>query len=140
MPIIGMSFRTVEAKRDKDSVSAEINVNSTPKITSVKEINVPSLNKKALSLSFEFTSTYNPKVGEIKIGGEVLYLTDKNKSVLAAWKKDKKLPDEMRIDVLNHLFRRCMIRVSTLADDLQLPPPLPMPRVNPEAQGTDYVG
>lgn len=136
MPIVGLSFDSVEAKRDKEQrIRTEIKVNSVPRINSVKEVTISSLgNKKVLSLAFEFVTNYNPRVGEIKIGGDLLYMTDDNKKLLKQWEKDKKLPEKPSLEILNYLFRKCLLKVSNIAEDLQLPPPLPMPRVKPKAK------
>jgi len=131
MPVIGITFNTMEGKRKKGSPHAEIKVNSTPKIISMKEVTVPTLKKKALSLDFEFVTTYDPQIGEIKIGGEILYLAEKNAQILSQWKKNKKLAENVSIEILNHLFRRCLLKISIIAEDLQLPPPVQIPRVKP---------
>ena len=130
MPIIGMNFKSMEAKREKGA-GGEIKVNSTPKVTDMKEVNIPSLNKKALSMSFEFITKYDPEIAEIKIGGEIMYLAEKNEPILNQWKKKKSLPEEVSVEVLNHLFRRCLLKIAYMADDLQLPPPVQIPRVKP---------
>jgi len=133
MPVIGFSFKSVEAKREKDSVTEEIKVNSTPTIREVKEIPLPSLGaKKALSFEFEFITKYDPAVAEIKMGGNIMFMSDKNAAILKQWKKEKKIPENISIEILNHLFRRCLVKVANIADDLQLPPPVPMPRVTPK--------
>jgi len=134
MSIIGLSFNSMEAKRDRDQkVRAEIKVNSVPRINDVKEVTISTLQgKKVISLDFEFVTTYDPKVGEIKIGGDLLYLTDDNKAMLKQWEKEKKIPEKPSLEILNYLFRRCLIKVSVIAEDLQLPPPLPMPTVKPK--------
>ena len=136
MPIVGLSFNLVEAKRDKgQKIRAEIKVNSVPRINDMKEVTLSTLgNKKVLSLAFEFVTTYNPRVGEIKIGGDLLYLADDNKKLLKQWEKEKKLPEKPSLEILNYLFRRCLLKVSNIAEDLQLPPPLPMPTIKPKAK------
>ena len=131
MPIIGLSFRAMEAKRNKGTTTGEIKVNSTPKITDMKEVSISTLNKKALSLSFEFLTKYDPEIAEIKISGEIVYLADKNAPILNQWKKKKSLPEKVSVEVLNHLFRRCLLKIAYMADDLQLPPPVQIPRVRP---------
>ena len=82
MPIIGMKFDSMEAKRENTPQKGEIKVNSTPKITSAKLITLPSINKKALALNFDFVTTYSPDIGEIKISGEILYVHDDNTKIL----------------------------------------------------------
>ncbi len=136
MAIIGLTFDSVEAKRDKEQrIRAEIKVNSVPRINNIKEVTISTIGgKKVLSLDFEFVTNYDPKVGEIKIGGSLLYMTDDNKKLLKLWEKEKKLPEKPSLEVLNYLFRRCLLKVSNIAEDLQLPPPLPMPTIKPKAK------
>jgi hypothetical protein len=135
MAIVGLSLNSVEARRDREQKSSsEIKVNSVPRINNIKEVSIPSLgSKKVLSMDFEFVTSYDPKVGEIKIGGDILYLTDDNKALLKQWEKEKKIPEKPSLEILNYLFRRCLIKVSMIAEDLQLPPPLPMPTVKAKA-------
>lgn len=139
MPVIGLTFKSIQAKREKGMIKSEIKINSTPKIIGVKEMDIQALNKKALAMEFEFLTLYNPTIAEIKISGELLYTTKENKVVLDSWQKNKKLPENVSVEVLNHLFRRCLIKVSNLADDLQLPPPIPMPRVGTKSEQS-YIG
>ena len=136
MAIIGLTFDSVEAKRDKEQrIRAEIKVNSVPRINNIKEVTISTIGgKKVLSLDFEFVTNYDPKVGEIKIGGSLLYMTDDNKKLLKLWEKEKKLPEKPSLEVLNYLFRKCLLKVSNIAEDLQLPPPLPMPTIKPKAK------
>jgi hypothetical protein len=140
MPIIGFKFESMEAKREKTVFGGEVKINSTPKILSVKEIAVPNINKKALELGFEFSTQYDPGIGSARIKGEVLYLSDKNAQILKKWKSKKTLPDDVNIEVLNHLFRQCLLKIANLADDLQLPPPIQMPRVKPKSDHENYIG
>lgn len=136
MAIVGLSFNSVEAKRDKEQrIRAEIKVNSVPRINDMREVTISTLgDKKVLSLAFEFVTNYDPRVGEIKIGGDLLYMTDDNKKLLKQWEKEKKLPEKPSLEILNYLFRRCLLKVSNIAEDLQLPPPLPMPTIKPKAK------
>jgi hypothetical protein len=129
MPIIGMKLDSMEGKRGTVPQTGDIKVNSTPRIMEVKQIDLPSINKKALALNFEFSTTYSPDIGDIRIIGEILYTSDSSANILKQWKSKKSLPEEVNIEVLNHLFRSCLLKVANIADDLQLPPPLAMPRV-----------
>jgi hypothetical protein len=141
MPIVGMNFSLMEAKKSDKNVTGEIKVNSTPKITEIKEVDITQLKKKALSLTFEFVTSYNPDLAEIKIGGDVLYLAENNTKILSQWKKKKSIPEDMSVEVLNHLFRRCLLKISNMADDLQLPPPITLPRVRKKGdESTEYIG
>lgn len=132
MPIIGLGFSAFEARKEGGSVQEEVKVNSAPRITDVKEVSVPNLSKKAISIDFEFMTRYDPDFASITIKGSIMYMADKNKAILDEWKKDKHLPEKVSLEVLNYLFRRCLLKASLLAEDLQLPPPMPMPRITPK--------
>ncbi|MBU0530812.1 MAG: hypothetical protein KKC05_04015 [Nanoarchaeota archaeon] len=140
MPIVGLAFTSFVANKKAVRVKGEIKVNSTPKIVSIKEVTVPTMQKKGLAVSFEFVSTYAPDLAEIKISGEILYLAKSNAAILKGWKKNKKLPEDMTMEILNHLFRRCLLKIAYMADELQLPPPLGMPTLNPKDAKPGYVG
>jgi hypothetical protein len=132
MSVLGMRFRSLEARREQGG-AAQIRVNSVPKITGVKETSIPMLKQKALSVEFDFVTEYDPKIGTIRLSGELYYVAEGHARILKAWKSKKELPEDMRIEVLNHLFRTCLTRIVSLADDLQLPPPMAIPRVRPKA-------
>ncbi|MEM7815773.1 MAG: hypothetical protein QXN71_01495 [Candidatus Aenigmatarchaeota archaeon] len=140
MPIIGMKLDSLEGKREKNAPKGEIKVNSTPRIVSVKQIDLPAIGKKVISLNFEFVTTYSPDIGQVKINGELLYTGENNLKIIKQWQSKKMLPENVNIEVLNHLFRSCLLKVANIADDLQLPPPLAMPRVAPKQKEAGYVG
>ncbi|HLD57940.1 MAG TPA: hypothetical protein VJA47_06530 [archaeon] len=128
MAVIGFSIKRMDARKDKDQANSQITVNSTPTIVELKEIDIPSLSKKAISIQYEFITRYETDVGTIKVEGDLLYLSENgNKEILDKWKKDKTLPDGVSLEVLNTLFRRCLTKIVSLAEDLQLPPPVQFP-------------
>ncbi|HLD49288.1 MAG TPA: hypothetical protein VJB11_02905 [archaeon] len=136
MSVIGLQLKSVKASIDeKKIIEGNINVNSSPRIESVekKDINVPGI-KDVLSINFIFEVNYDPKVGEIEMEGEVLYQTDKSKDILAKWKKDRKLEDDMAVEVLNAIFRRCLVEALSLSNELRLPPPIRLPIVQKAAE------
>ena len=129
MPVIGVSFNNISGEKKGVVVNESISTNSTPKITKIENRDVKQLGKDALAMDFEFVTSYAPDIGSIKVSGELLYLTDKHKEVLDTWKKDKKLDESISVEILNYLFRRCLLKVANLADELQLPLPLRFPIV-----------
>ena len=129
MPVIALNFVGVKASRTQNPVKGEIKVNSTPKINQVKEVKLPNLGKEALSLEWEFVTEYAPDHGEIRLEGNILFVTDDIQEIVKKWKKEKTLPEDVSVPVLNHLFRKCLIKIAGLADELQLPPPMQLPLV-----------
>lgn len=129
MPVIGTSFKSIIGVKKKSVVNESITTNSTPKVLDVKERNLENLGKKALVLSFEFLTNYTPDIGEVKMEGELLYLSDQHEDILKNWKKNKKLSEDVSIEILNSLFRLCLLKSADLANQLQLPIPIRLPIV-----------
>ncbi len=133
MPIIGTTLNAIEATKTKVLVEGEVKVNSTPRITGMREVDLDAVGKKAVAMEFTFGSSYEPGLANITVKGELLYVGPKQAAVLKQWKDKETLPQDVSVEVLNHLFRRCLLKIANLADDLQLPPPLDLPRVQAAA-------
>jgi hypothetical protein len=48
---------------------------------------------------------------------------------LDGWKKDKKLPKEIMPVILNTVLNKCNIQALILSEQINLPPPIPMPKL-----------
>ncbi len=127
MPVIGMSFSSIEAKV-KSQKKGKIEVSSTPIIKNIEKKKVEPIGEVA-SIEFEFKTTYNPGIAQISLKGEILLQERDINKLIKQWKDKKKLPAEIAVPVLNVIFRRCLKRAIDLADDLQLPPPIQFPVV-----------
>ena len=142
MPIIGISFRSIEADIDIEKKhKGDININSVPTIQKIEkhELGLANL-KEALAIDFKFETKYEPKIGNIAIEGRVLYQTNKIKECLEKWKKEKKLDEKLLIEILNAIFRKCLVKAVDLSNELGLPPPIRFPVVKPGKEQKDYIG
>jgi len=142
MPVIGMNIKSIDAKKYEE-VTSGIKVNSNTNLKEVKEHDLKALSKKALSIEFEFITRYlserEKKVAEILISGDVILVDDKYKKILEDWKKDKKLPEDINIQVINVIFNKCSKKSIMLSDDLQLPSPVPLPFARKKEE-SKYIG
>jgi len=131
MTVIGFSFTKMIVEKT-NPVKGKVSINNNVGIKNVEEtkLNINS-DRKALKLDFEFSSTYEPNIGKIHLEGEVIYLTDKNRAeeAIKGWKKNKKIEKEMMTNVLNNVLAKCNIQALFLSDKMNLPPPIPLPKV-----------
>ena len=92
---------------------------------------MPGTDKKALVVDFEFITKYTDsnekEIANFLISGDVLVVDNKQKEIMEAWKKDKQLPEDTSIEVINVIFNKCSKKAIILSDDLQLPSPVPLP-------------
>jgi len=132
MTVIGFSFTKMLVEKNAP-VKGKVSINNNVGIKGLEEtkLNINS-ERKALKLDFEFTSTYEPNIGKILMTGEVIYLIEKDKAeeAIKNWKKNKKIEKEMMTRVLNNVLMKCNIQALFLSDKMNLPPPIPLPKVD----------
>ena len=85
----------------------------------------------SLKVEFDFSSTYEPDLGNISIYANVLSLETKEEAekILKEWKDKKKLPEPFMRQTFNFMLRRCNIKALVLAEDLNLPSPIQLPKL-----------
>jgi predicted nicotinamide N-methyase len=130
MPAIGLNISGIDAKKFQEAAIG-VKVNTNTNLKDVKEHSLAPLDKKCVSVDFEFSTNYvsqkDKKVADIIITGDVLFLDEGYKKIIDMWKKEKKLPDDVSLQVINVVFNKCLKKAILLSDDLQLPSPIPIP-------------
>ena len=132
MTIVGLNFNKIVVDRQgipkgKISVTNNMQVKSVEK----KEIGAGQAKQNALQFEYEFVAKYEPKIATITLNGTTTYF-DKAEKIIElekAWKKDKKLPKEVMTPVLNNILSRCNVEALLLAREVNLPPPIDLPKV-----------
>lgn len=132
MAIVGFNYTKMTAEK-KSAVNGKINISNNVSVKKVESINMSlgSKEQKGLKFTFDFTSKYDPEVGVISLTGEVLAIEteEKSKEILDEWKKDKKISQEVMSVLLNNILQKCNIQALIMSKDINLPPPIPMPKV-----------
>ncbi len=132
MTIIGFNFRDMKVSR-KEGVKGQINIKNNVVITDIKEqdLSLGDKSQSALKFMFEFSSKYEPNLGEIILEGDLLFMesSNKTKEILDEWKKTKKVPKDIVAGILNTVLSKCNIEALILSQKVNLPPPIPLPSV-----------
>ncbi|MFH1770549.1 MAG: hypothetical protein ABH828_03250 [archaeon] len=131
MTIVGFNFTRLLVEKNK-SIKGKVNISNNVTIKAVSESTLAiDKKKKALKFEFLFTSKYEPGLGTIDIGGEVIYLADEKvaKGALDGWKKEKKVSKEILQGLMTHILSKCNVEAVVLSREVNLPPPIPMPKV-----------
>ena len=142
--IVGFGFTKLSAEK-KEAAKGKIDINNNVSIKDIKEdsFSFGSNKQNVIKFIFEFTSKYEPSVGNILFEGELLYMEDpkKTKEILTSWKKDKKIPKEIMGGLLNTILTKCNVQALILSQEVNLPPPIPMPKVQMAEQSEkNYIG
>ncbi len=144
MDVVGHFIKSISCKRE-EALGGELNINNKISVTDIEEEELKAIGKKALKVSYEFESKYvsgKKKVAEIKITGHILVLGKDASKILRKWKKEKKVEENYNTFFLNVAMRRCLVRAISLADEIGIPSPIPLPQIMPlskEGDETKYI-
>jgi len=143
--IAGFSFTDIEADKRVEILPKQINIRSTPSITSLSK-----LKDNRIKVSFTFIIEYLPGVATMKFDGFLLVDFSSKKmvnEVIELWNEKRKLEENLDIFIKNFLFRKCLTLGIFLAERMNLPPPLMFPQVVKKGLFTkkskvnlDYIG
>ena len=133
--IVGVNFTKIIAER-KTPLIGKVSINNNVRITEVSEqsLALGKIKQAGLKFDFEFSSSYNPGVGEIRFEGEIIDLEEESKAkeIIDKWKKDKKLDKDLMTLLINTVLNKCNIKALVMSQDINLPPPIPLPKVQAE--------
>ncbi|MBD3389151.1 MAG: hypothetical protein GF416_08660 [Candidatus Altiarchaeales archaeon] len=123
---ISLSFKSLDARRHGGS-QQHVNINNNSTITNV------SGDEGRLTVSFAFSSNYEPNIGSVRIEGDLVVEGDAElvEKAVQEWgdSNSRNLPKELAEQVHNTILTNCIIEASVLARDVKLPSPVPMPQV-----------
>ncbi len=135
MPILGNQINNIEAKRGE--LERELSIRSHVEVLDVtkKVVNVIEESKDLINFKFKFSVEYSENTA-IYLIGTIFYTDDEKKmaDIISKWKKDKKLPLETVLPILNHAMEIGYTNAIPIAEKLRLPSPLKMPKFVPKEQ------
>jgi hypothetical protein len=133
MTVVGLQINKILVEK-LAPVKGKVSVNNNVAVKDVEKTDLTFGNSKqdALQFTYEFKAAYEPKIANMIFEGTVLYFDkpEKIEEINKGWKKDKKVPPEVMSGILNAILTRCNIEALLLSREVNLPPPIPMPRVN----------
>ncbi len=134
MRVIGFHFEKISGERLKET-SENLKIKTSMDIFKVREVEKPLLKTKdtLIEVNFEYIISYEPELAKVDLKGVMLLAVDKktSKEILDGW-KDKKIPEDVRIQLLNIILRKATIKALELEDVLNLPLHMPMPSFKKE--------
>jgi len=131
MTVVNFSFTKLLAEKKKVA-KGKIDIKNNISIKDVSEAKMAiDAKRTALKFNFLYEATYEPEVGKINLGGEVIYVLDKKVAddVMKMWKKDKKVKADFMTNLMNHILAKSNIQAVIMSRDINLPAPIPLPKI-----------
>jgi hypothetical protein len=130
MSIVGFNFTKINAER-KSAVVGQVNITNNIGITDISAVKMGlGGDRAALKVSFNFVSEY-AQFATLQLSGDVILLTNQKtqEDILDKWTKSRQFPPTIAEPVMNHILDRCNVQALLLSKDLNLPSPVPLPKV-----------
>ncbi len=125
MPIANFELKSIDAERftEKGATRKNIRVDHNSSVTRMTQVD-----KNNCIIGFRFTANYKG-MGRIEIEGQLTYRGD-IPDLAAHWNKENQMPSKIANEVHSTVISNCIPEAVFIARDLQLPPPIPLPKVN----------
>lgn len=135
MPVMGIDVTKMEFERLKNRGN-KVNVDHSPSIESVEKskVNSPSGQVNALRMKFKYEVNFEPEIGKGLLEGSVIYKPEKQEidEIVERWEEEKEIKGDIFMKVVNPIIDKAMPSVFTICNDLNLPSPVPLPRISEE--------
>ncbi len=132
MTVVGLQINKIVVEKFAP-VKGKVSVNNNVAVKDVEKTDLTfgTTKQDALRFTYEFKASYEPKIAHITFEGSVTYFDAPAaiEEIHKGWKKDKKVPPEVMTNILNSILAKCNIEALLLSREVNLPPPIPMPRV-----------
>jgi hypothetical protein len=132
MQVLGFNFTKIQGERSPEfkEDQSEKKVNSNIDFTNVEKETLEAIKSDILKISFKFDVIYDPKIGHLVFEGVIVLKADENetKQILNDW-KEKKVPDSLKLPLLNLVLTKCSLKALQMEDELSLPLHIPLPRI-----------
>ena len=141
MPVLDVVLEKIDASRKKvvDRKPEEVRISSNSKITKIEKAAIEGIGD-SLHIHFEFATNYYPDMGDIVIGGRLVYYDKKLKDMIKEEKGNIIFKDLTAYqEVQNVILKSSTMEALLIAKELRLPPPIQLPAVVVEdrQKGTD---
>lgn len=128
--IVGFNIDSLDASKE-DNAQGNLQVNYTPKITDVDDVAVNAFDDRVSRIGFEFKVSYlagDTEAAQINMSGNVLW-KGQLEEITESWEENEDLPEEVRVPLMNELYRKLLSESVGVANSLGLLPPIPTPQV-----------
>jgi hypothetical protein len=137
MTVVGFNFTKINVEKNAGA-KGKLTISNNFGVKEVSDAKLAIGGDKAKPVKFEFTfeSKYEPDYATIHLEGDLLFMfpTEVADKILKEWKDSKKLNNEIVEPVMNAILSKSNIEALILSKEMNLPSPVPLPKVNVKAK------
>lgn len=125
MKIKNIQLKSIEARRfiNPTERPQQIRIDHNSTISQMTDIK----DNEAI-IDFQYIASYGP-IGMIKLEGSLYYEDKDSRKITNEWRNTRKMPDQTASQIHTAVMHACVPEAVSIAKDLGLPPPIPLPQV-----------
>jgi len=125
MKIKNIQLKSIEARRfiNPNERPQQIRIDHNSTITQMTDVK-----ENEAIIEFQYIASYGP-IGMIKLEGSLYYEDNDAKKITNEWRTNRKMPDQTASQIHTAVMHACVPEAVSIAKDLGLPPPIPLPQV-----------
>jgi len=133
MTIVGFSFFKFDCERNQSAHVGQIEISHALNVENIEktEITLSGNKSSVLKVYFKFYIIYSGGLGKISLKGDVIYSDTKDiiEESAKLWDADKKLTTIISEQTHKFVYSKAIVKALELSDALNLPAPIPLPKV-----------
>ena len=139
MKLLGFNLTRINAEKDEKNKSIKgLKVKNNIDLTNISEVknNLLKTKEDLVAVYFKYSIIYEPNFAKLNFEGNLLIsLESKNaKKLIKDWKEnEKKIQEEIKIDIFNFILRKINLKALNLEEELNLPLHVSLPRIDKKA-------
>ncbi len=93
-----------------------------------------------ISVGFKYITKYlikDDEIGSIELDGKVFYNGENFEKILDLWSEEKKFNPHISTNIINIILAEASVTAVIIANQMRLPPPIPMPRTRTKKMEAD---
>ncbi len=134
MRLAGFNLTKINAEKFAE-MPKDLKIDTAINIDDISEVKSSFFKSKEdlLSVKFNYDIIYSPDFAKISLAGMFLLSVEPKeaKNILSQW-KDKKMPEDFRVNVFNLILKKSSLKSLELEDELNLPTHFKLPSVKLE--------
>jgi hypothetical protein len=130
--LLSFQFNKILVEKESNFKGKITNPTSDINIKSIEKDQILLIKEEPLKIDFSFKLKFGD-LGKLEMDGSLLVLLDKESKdeVLSEW-KSKKLPEKLRLIILNIILHKSSLRALQLEEEMGLPLHIQLPRLQLE--------
>jgi len=135
--LLGFQFDKILVEKDPEFKGKISNPSSDINIKSVEKHNISLIKEDSIKITFSFTLKFGD-LGKLEMFGNLVILLDEDskKKVLEDW-KTKKMPEDIRLTILNLILQRSSLKALHLEEEVGLPLHIQLPKLQIQSKKED---